>query len=128
MSIYTQIVKGAKKMDRIFKKIVKEIDHGYEPGIGAEINSFMTYQKENINDYQLCFSENEEYFSLDVTLANLNKIAVKQLFFQLMLFIEYSHATFYTFNQGIDEISYEVTSYNIDKKGFLLKIKFSSLD
>jgi len=45
-----------------------------------------------------------------------------------MLFIEYSHATFYTFNQGIDEISYEVTSYNIDKKGFLLKIKFSSLD
>ncbi|MGX7151140.1 hypothetical protein [Enterococcus ureasiticus] len=110
------------------KKIIKEINHEYEPGVGAEINSFMTYQKENINDYQLSFNENEEYFSLTITLANLNKMAVKQLFFQLMLFIEYSHATFYTFNQVAGEISYEVTSYNIDKKGFLLKIKFSSLN
>lgn len=119
---------GGRITEHFLKKIIKEIDHGYEPGIGAEINSFMTYQKENINDYQLSFNENEEYFSLDITLANLNKIAVKQLFFQLMLFIDYSHATFYTFDQGVGEISYEVISYNIDKKGFLLKIKFSSLD
>lgn len=67
-------------MTDFFCKIAAEINHEYEPGIGAEIRSFIEYQGEDIKDSTLSFDRENEIFVLKVTTNELEKEKIQQLF------------------------------------------------
>ncbi|WP_086313629.1 hypothetical protein A5821_001154 [Enterococcus sp. 7F3_DIV0205] len=111
-------------MEDFFEKVADEINHEYEPGIGAEIRSFVEYQGEDIKESNLSFDRENEIFILKVSTNELEKEAIQQLFMKLVFFLEYPNATFYTTNQTDKSLHYRLISYTKKNIGFVLDVEF----
>ncbi|MTD38332.1 hypothetical protein GIX45_06795 [Erwinia sp. CPCC 100877] len=110
-------------MSDFFNIITDEIDHRYEPGIDAEINSFMEYQENDIKDFDLSFDTKQECFVLKITTNEMKSVEKKQLFKKLTLFLEFSYETFYITNQSEKSLHYTLISYSKNLKGFILDVE-----
>lgn len=111
-------------MKDFFKKIADEINHEYEPGIGAEIRSFIEYQEKDIKNSDLSFDRENEVFILKITTNEFEKEDIKQLFMKLVFFLEFPHVTFYTTNQTDKSLQYQLISYSKKNIGFVLEVEF----
>lgn len=110
-------------MRNFFKDISNEINHEYEPGIGAEIRSFIEYQGDDIKNFDLTFDKNSECFILKITTNDMKIDDVQQLFMKLVFFLEYSHVTFYTTENTENSLHYQLISYSKNNKGFILDVE-----
>lgn len=111
-------------MTDFFKKIAEEINHEHETGIESEINSFIEYQGEDINDFSLGFDKDREFFILRIETNDMGLLEKKQLFRKLVRFIEFPHTTFYTVKQTDKSLHYQLISYSKKNVGFVLDAEF----
>lgn len=112
-------------MNKVYENILTYVNHEYEPGIGAEIRSFMDYQEEEIANFEFSFDQVENKFNLEISMNNFSVVSAKQLFFKLLLLIEYPFATFYDIVSDSNQIKYDVISYNGEYRGFVLSVIFT---
>ncbi|MBC2012529.1 hypothetical protein HCB13_06555 [Listeria marthii] len=107
--------------------LAKSLNCEYEVGLWSEINSFFEYQEDNISSIDLKFQKEgktiNNYFSLDVNIKNFSYQAAQSLFHQLVQFIEYKSATFYTQEKRATDILIYLLSATSENKGFLLQLK-----
>ncbi|MBC1987238.1 hypothetical protein HCJ71_08100 [Listeria sp. FSL L7-0478] len=107
--------------------LAKSLNCEYEVGLRSEINSFFEYQEDSISSFDLKFQKEgkviNNYYSLDVNMKNFSYQAAQSLFHQLVQFIEYKSATFYTQEKRATDIMIYLLSATSEGKGFLLQLK-----
>lgn len=102
-------------------ELSKQVSYDLEPGISAEIRHFI----ENRNDIKAFdMSGKDKIFSIIITLRDFSKSLAKDIFTELVIFIQYSSFTCYTMKAGKNYLEYYLLSSTEDNTGFICYIFF----
>ena len=105
----------------MIKQTLDTINLILDEGIAADIHAFFR-ENEGIVSYR--YNIKEKCYNIHVKMKKFDRYAIKKMFHNFIVFMEYSDATFYKRYRTEKKITYYFITVSNDKKGFQCKVYF----
>lgn len=106
----------------MIEKMKEEFEWFIDTGITLEIKVFFDGNSE-VESYEM-IAPNHEFYEVHVVLHEFNEMKAKQIFLNLVQFIEYPFCTYYEKIITGKTVVYNLLTANDNKKGFQCKVNF----